>query len=91
MLAYIATRQKLLKYIKTNNMKVGDRLPSENELSSMLGVSRLTLREAINTLKHVGVVYSVQGKGTFVSCNLDQISDTLNTNLGVTEMIEASG
>jgi GntR family transcriptional regulator len=72
-------------------MKSGDRLPSETELSEQLGVSRLTLREAINTLKHEGLVYSVQGKGTFVACNIEQISDTLNNNLGITEMIEASG
>jgi GntR family transcriptional regulator len=91
MLAYIATKHKLQKYIKTNNMKAGDRLPSENELSELLGVSRLTLREAINTLKHEGLVYSVQGKGTFVACNIDLISDTLNNNLGITEMIEVSG
>ncbi|MEA5001918.1 MAG: GntR family transcriptional regulator [Christensenella sp.] len=91
MLAYVDTKNKLFKYIKANKLKVGDKLPSENQLSELLGVSRLTLREAINALKNEGVVYSVQGKGTFVSCNMDQIADTLNNNLSVTEMIELSG
>ena len=91
MLAYVDTKNKLLKYIKKKNMSVGDKLPSETQLSELLGISRLTLREAVNVLKNEGVVYSVQGKGTYVSCNTDQIADTLNNNLGITEMIESSG
>ena len=91
MLAYVDTKNKLLKYINHENLKAGDQLPSENKLSEMLGISRLTLREAVNALKNEGVVYSVQGKGTFVACNTDQIADTLNNNLSVTEMIESSG
>ncbi len=91
MVAYIATKHKLQKYITNNQMKAGDQLPSEVELSKLLGISRLTLREAINALKHEGLIYSVQGKGTFIACDMDQISDTLNNNFGVTEMIEASG
>jgi GntR family transcriptional regulator len=42
-------------------------------------------------LKAEGAVFSVQGRGTFISCNYDVILDSLNTNNSVTEMIELAG
>ena len=91
MLAYISTKEKIISYIKKNKLGVGDRLPTENELSKILGISRLTLREAINALKNDGLINSVQGRGTFVSSNIENIANTLNNNLGISEMIIASG
>ena len=91
MLAYISTKEKIISYIKKNKLKVGDRLPSENELANLLGISRLTLREAINALKNEGIINSVQGRGTFLSGSIDNIANTLNNNLGISEMIIASG
>lgn len=46
--------------------KIGDKLPNENELSTILNVSRTTLREAIKVLVSKGVVEIKRGKGTFV-------------------------
>ena len=46
--------------------KVGDKLPNENELSSLLNVSRTTLREAIKMLVLQDIVEIKRGKGTFV-------------------------
>ncbi len=47
----------------------GDKLPNENELSLELGVSRTTLREAIQYLTTQGVLEVRRGKGTFVAEN----------------------
>lgn len=47
--------------------KPGDKLPNENELSAELGVSRTTLREAIQYLTTQGVLEIQRGKGTFVA------------------------
>ncbi len=91
MLAYISTKKKIVDYIKKNKYVVGDKLPSEIEFSKKIGISRLTLREAINTLKNEGFINSIQGKGTFLSGNFDNIANTLNNNLGISEMIIASG
>lgn len=91
MLNYVAARERIVEYIKENQMKEGDRLPSETELSKVLGVSRLTLREAMNSLKSEGKIYAIQGKGTFVSWETENIENLLNNNLGVTEMIRANG
>ncbi len=41
-------------------------LPSDRELSALFGVSRLTVRQAVDALVRDGVLYRVQGRGTFV-------------------------
>lgn len=45
----------------------GDRLPSENELTHVYDVSRITIRQALASLEEEGVVERRQGRGTFVS------------------------
>ncbi len=44
----------------------GDRLPPERELAEMFGVSRPSVREALNMLASSGLVMSYQGGGTVV-------------------------
>lgn len=57
--------------ILEGGLKPGDRLPSERELSAQLGVSRASLREAIQKLIARGLLESRQGGGTFVTDRLD--------------------
>lgn len=45
----------------------GDRLPSENQLSALYGVSRITIRQALTALEDEGAIERRQGSGTFVS------------------------
>lgn len=47
-------------------LKAGDQLPSERELSEQLGVSRGTVREAVQFLEALGIVKVRHGQGTFV-------------------------
>lgn len=44
-----------------------EKLPTERELADEFSISRLTVRRALDQLEHEGVVYRVQGAGTFVS------------------------
>ncbi len=44
----------------------GTRLPGERELSRQLGISRLSLREAIRSLQYAGYLQVIPGRGTFV-------------------------
>jgi GntR family transcriptional regulator len=55
--------------IRRGRYKVGDRLPSEPELSLRFGVSRHTVRAALRTLQELGLVSSQQGVGTIVQDN----------------------
>jgi GntR family transcriptional regulator len=45
----------------------GDRLPTERTLASEFGVSRMTVRQAINGLERAGRVHRIQGSGTYVA------------------------
>lgn len=47
----------------------GEKLPNENELAAMLGVSRATLREAIRYLVAHGMLEVRRGRGTFITTN----------------------
>lgn len=52
--------------ISSGQWKPGERIPSEAQLCTLLGVSRITVRSAIGQLAALGLVQSQQGKGTFV-------------------------
>ena len=66
--AYEETVERLLQVIKLGIVPHGDRLPPERELASRLGVSRVTLREAIRSIQQAGYVEPRRGRfgGTFV-------------------------
>lgn len=58
--------QDLTGKIQSGYLTEGDRLPSEQEISSLYGVSRITVRTALKELAREGLIISRQGKGTFV-------------------------
>jgi GntR family transcriptional regulator, transcriptional repressor for pyruvate dehydrogenase complex len=66
--AFEVTIERLAQSIRLGVLKGGDRLPPERELADTLGVSRVTLREAIKALRAAELVESRRGRGggTFV-------------------------
>ena len=64
---YHQIQQRLLGQIHSGALKLGEPLPSAQEIAATLGVSQMTVRQAIKSLCELGIVYSKQGKGTFVS------------------------
>ncbi|WP_062515942.1 GntR family transcriptional regulator [Demequina gelatinilytica] len=64
---HIQVEEQLLDDIDAGLWGPGDRLPAESELAARFGVNRLTVREAISSLRRVGRVVARQGAGTFVS------------------------
>lgn len=60
-------RDILRQNITEEQMKPGDRFPSELEIVNFYKVSRSTVREAIAALVQQGLLYRIQGKGTFVA------------------------
>jgi GntR family transcriptional regulator len=62
--------QHLLRHrIHNGQYRPGTQIPSEHELSAELGVSRVTLREALRELVRENLLVKIQGKGTFVNSN----------------------
>jgi DNA-binding FadR family transcriptional regulator len=59
-------RERLTEMIESGHWEVGARLPSEAELARSFRVSRTVVREALHSLKALGMTESYAGRGTFV-------------------------
>jgi GntR family transcriptional regulator len=64
---YSQVEALILEPIHNGQLQPGARAPSEREIAEILGISRMTARAAITNLVQSGYLYSVPGKGTFVS------------------------
>lgn len=64
--AYVQLTRILGDLILSGKLRPGERIPSENELSTSFSLSRMTVRKAISELVRRGVLRSEKGKGTFV-------------------------
>ncbi|MGW2875937.1 GntR family transcriptional regulator [Streptomyces sp. NPDC001233] len=63
---YIQAAEVLRREISTGHLKPGDRLPSARALQDRYGIASSTVQNALRLLKSEGLVYSVQGRGSFV-------------------------
>ena len=66
-LKYKSLADRILEEIRQQEWKAGRRLPTEAELSQRFGVSRQTVRRALQLLAEEGVVQSRQGSGTYAT------------------------
>jgi GntR family transcriptional regulator len=64
---YIAIRDWLSREIAGGTFSRGEQLPSEHELMARFAVSRVTVRQALDDLRQIGVIEARRGKGYFVS------------------------
>lgn len=65
--------------ILEGKLRPGDKIPPERELINQLGVSRISIREALKTLESMGFIDIRQGNGSFVrSVVTDRVKDPLN-------------
>jgi GntR family transcriptional regulator len=64
---YHYVKQIVLARIANGTWRPGALLPTEPELCQEFGVSRITVRKALDDLAHEGKVHTVQGKGRYVS------------------------
>jgi DNA-binding FadR family transcriptional regulator len=87
--------QHLYAQITNMQIKVGERLPTQEELSARFSVSRNTVRDAITRLNTMGLVITRQGSGTVVTAPPgDSITDIVGQKLilqpaAVSEFLEA--
>lgn len=63
---YIRIRDWLLDRIFASNLARGERLPSEHDLIRQFDVSRVTVRQALESLRTEGIIESHHGKGWFL-------------------------
>jgi GntR family transcriptional regulator len=63
---YHQIERALERQIEADLWKEGEQLPSERELAEQLGVSRMTVRQAVRSLVLAGYCYRARGRGIFV-------------------------
>ena len=66
---YKLIKDDILRQIEEKIYGPNQCLPSERDLSAKYDTTRMTVRHALNDLEADGVVYRIQGKGTFVAAN----------------------
>ncbi|MDQ1155930.1 GntR family transcriptional regulator [Sphingomonas sp. SORGH_AS 950] len=76
---YLQLAQSLRAHIDGGGIDPGSALPSERELSEMVGLSRVTVRKGIRQLIDEGVLVSRQGSGTFVARRIEASGAKLNS------------
>jgi GntR family transcriptional regulator len=86
---YFQIQAQLLKMIQSGRLRAGDALPSEEELSRIYGVSRMTSRQALQVLKSKGVVSRQKSKGSFV--NQPRVEKDISHLCGFTAEMRAVG
>ena len=77
-LKYKELAERLRSEIKSGVYRGGQRLPGELELASKLSCSRQTVRQAIGLLVDEGLVYRMQGSGTYVQSGPPRRTPTKN-------------
>jgi len=68
----ICVVNQILQAITKGKLNPGDKLPPERELSEQFKISRPVIREGISALSFLGVVQRKQGKGNYISDNLNR-------------------
>ena len=64
---YLKVKSAIMEQLDAGDLEPHAALPSERELMQSYDVSRITVRKAIEELEQEGLVYKIQGKGTFVA------------------------
>lgn len=84
---YVQVRERLREDV--SQMKPGEAIPTEHELEIRFGVSRMTVRNAVNDLAVEGLLVRHQGRGTFVQ--EVKLTHELNMITSWTEQLAALG
>ncbi|WP_043932470.1 GntR family transcriptional regulator [Bacillus sp. EB01] len=86
---YHQLKEIILENIENHTWKPGDKIPSEHQLVDQYNVSRNTVIRAIDDLVKEGVLYRVQGTGTFV--NKPKIEQSLSGFYSFSQVLKEKG
>lgn len=75
--------------IQTGKYSPGEKIPTEMELSALYGVSRVTIRSALDSLVKSGLLIRKRGKGTFVAYS--RMSRSIASDISFSEMCIQNG
>lgn len=86
---YIKIHNQIKRDIEAGVWQVGDRIPSERALSAQFKVSRMTLRQALQTLVEEGILERRVGAGTYVA--RQKVQEVMSGTTSFTEIMRSQG
>ncbi len=86
-----AVKKMLCEYIEHLDLSKGNKLPSENVIAKNYGVSRVTIRRALDELEQEGIILRIHGRGTFVNPLSRQFKINLAVSQELSALVQKSG
>jgi GntR family transcriptional regulator len=88
---YLQLQRRISEAIASGRLKPGDSLPAERDMASMTGLSRVTVRKAVQALVAAGHLVQRQGSGTFVAQRVERLEQALSLLTSFTEDMARRG
>ena len=86
---YLQIHNELKRQIESGKYHIGDKIPAERELALEFAVSRMTLRQAVQTLAEEGILERRIGDGTYVANR--KVQEKMSGITSFTELMAAQG
>lgn len=88
---YLQLQRRIGDAVMLGRLKSGDSLPPERDMAAMTGLSRVTVRKAVEGLVSIGTLVQRRGSGTFVAPPLERMEQALSLLTSFTEDMARRG
>ncbi len=88
---YLQLQRRIADAIGSGRLAPGDSLPAERDIATMTGLSRVTVRKAIQALVAAGQLVQRRGSGTFVAVRVERLEQALSLLTSFTEDMARRG
>ena len=88
---YLQLQRRIAEAIASGRLVPGDSLPAERDMATMTGLSRVTVRNAIQALVASGQLVQRRGSGTFVAQKVERLEQALSLLTSFTEDMARRG
>jgi GntR family transcriptional regulator len=88
---YLQLQRRLADAVAQGQLPPGAALPPERDMAAMTGLSRVTVRKAVQALVGAGLLVQRQGSGTFVAPRVEKLEQALSLLTSFTEDMARRG
>lgn len=88
---YLQLQRRIAEAVTAGSLKPGDSLPPERDMAAMTGLSRVTVRKAVEGLVAQGQLVQRRGSGTFVAPQVERLEQALSLLTSFTEDMARRG
>lgn len=88
---YLQLQRRIAEAIASGRLTPGDSLPAERDMAAMTGLSRVTVRKAVQALVESGHLVQRRGSGTFIAHRVHRLEQALSQLTSFTEDMQRRG